>query len=203
MKNNRTMKALLSLLVAVLVFTGCSSQNFKDGDIIFHTSKSNQSKMIQLVTGSNLTHCGIIFHKDGKAYVYEAVNPVKVTSLSKWIARGVDGKYKVVRLKYNLQDNHKKTMVSYAKAQMGKSYDMKFQWSDSKMYCSELVWKIYSSTGYTLSDPKSFSDYDLSADVVRSEIKKRYGTTINPSEKIVSPVDLYNSPIVRTVYSNY
>jgi hypothetical protein len=39
--------------------------------------------------------------------------------------------------------------------------------------------------------------------MVINEIKKRYGTTVNPKEKIVSPVDLYNSSMVRTIFSNY
>jgi uncharacterized protein YycO len=94
-------------------------------------------------------------------------------------------------------------MFNYAKRQLGKQYDLKFEWSDNKMYCSELVWKIYRSSGYTLSDPKTFSEYDLTNGIVKNEIKRRYGSSINMNEKIVSPVDLYNSPIVRTIYSNY
>lgn len=197
------MKKTFSFIVVILFFCSCSAQKFEDGDIIFQTSKSAQSKMIQQVTGSNLSHCGIIFFRNNKPFVFEAVNPVKITSLDHWIARGVNGKYKVVRLKYVLQDNHKKIMMNYAKKQLGKSYDSKFEWSENKMYCSELVWKIYNSTGYTLSNPKTFSDYNLSSNLIKNEIKKRYGSTINPKEKIVTPSDLYNSSIVRTVYSNY
>ena len=30
----------------------------------------------------------------------------------------------------------------------GKNYDLTFEWSDDKIYCSELIWKIYKrSTG--------------------------------------------------------
>ena len=156
------MKTLLSLLLTIILISSCSSQNYEDGDIIFHTSRSSQSDMIKSLTKSELTHCGIIFFQKGKPYVFEAVNPVKITPLNNWISRGVGGKYKVVRLKYVLQDNHKEIMKKYAKKQLGKNYDIKFEWSDNKMYCSELVWKIYNSSGYTLSDPKTFSDYDLS-----------------------------------------
>ena len=197
------MKKLFTLILSIFTLTSCKSQKFQDGDIIFQTSRSSQSSMIQTVTGSDLTHCGIIYYKDNKPYVFEAVNPVKLTPLNQWIARGVGGRYKVVRLKYVLRDNHKEIMFNYAKRQLGKQYDLKFQWSDNKMYCSELVWKIYRSSGYTLSDPKTFSDYDLTNGVVKNEIKRRYGSSINMNEKIVSPVDLYNSPIVRIIYSNY
>ena len=60
----------------------------QDGDIIFHTSLSNQSKAIQLATKSKYSHCGIIYKLNDKYYVFEAVQPVKLTSLDDWIARG-------------------------------------------------------------------------------------------------------------------
>jgi uncharacterized protein YycO len=196
-------KICFVLVLMSFIFTSCNSQKFQDGDMIFQTSKSSQSEMIKQVTGSNLTHCGIIFHKNGKPYVFEAVNPVKVTPLNEWVKRGVGSKYKVTRLNYKLRDNHKKMMYDYAKRQLGKQYDMKFQWSDNKMYCSELVWKIYNASGYTIADPKRFVDYSLEKPIVQNEIKKRYGKTINLNETVVAPIDIYNSPIASEVYSNY
>jgi uncharacterized protein YycO len=197
------MKKLFTLILSIFTLTSCKSQKFQDGDIIFQTSRSSQSSMIQTVTGSNLTHCGIIFYKDNKPYVFEAVNPVKLTPLSNWINRGAGSKYKVVRLNYKLRDNHKMIMLSYAKRQLGKQYDLKFQWSDNKMYCSELVWKIYRSSGYTISEPRKFSDYNLNNPSVQKEIQRRYGNTINLNETVVSPIDLYKSSLVSEIYSNY
>jgi hypothetical protein len=135
--------------------------------------------------------------------VFEAVNPVKLTPLSNWINRGAGSKYKVVRLNYKLRDNHKMIMLSYAKRQLGKQYDLKFQWSDNKMYCSELVWKIYRYSGYTISEPRKFSDYNLNNSSVQKEIQRRYGNTINLNETVVSPIDLYKSSLVSEIYSNY
>ena len=89
------------------------------------------------------------------------------------------------------------------KKQLGKNYDIKFEWSDRKMYCSEIVWKIYKAAGYDLCTPKTFSDFDLSGRTVRNEIKRRYGATINLKEKVVSPEDLYNSNMVKTIFSNF
>lgn len=70
----------------------------KDGDIIFQTSLSLQSKAIQFATDSKYSHCGIIFKNKGKYYVYEAIQPVKQTPLDKWIERGKDGKFVTKRL---------------------------------------------------------------------------------------------------------
>jgi hypothetical protein len=101
-----------AFLITVLSFglASCNPPEFKDGDIIFHTSKSSQSAVISQITESELTHCGIIFYKKGKPYVLEAVNPVRSIPLSTWVSNGVGGKYKVVRLNYVLRENHKKTM---------------------------------------------------------------------------------------------
>lgn len=70
-----------------------------DGDVIFQVSDSAQSKAIQLATQSKYSHCGIIFHKDGKPYVYEAVSNMVLTPLDTWIRRGIKGHYLLMRLK--------------------------------------------------------------------------------------------------------
>src|SRR5688572_1747556 len=70
-----------------------SKNALRDGDIIFQTSLSSQSKAIQLATHSEYSHCGIIYKKGNHFYVYEAIQPVKMTPLYKWIARGKDGHY--------------------------------------------------------------------------------------------------------------
>lgn len=198
------MNKLILLLVCIFSISCTqSSQSFKDGDIIFQTSKSSQSEMLKMVTKSDLTHCGIIFHKNGQAFVFEAIQPVKVTPLKEWINRGKNSKYTVTRLKYDLSERAKKEMLIYAKKQLGKNYDLKFQWSENKMYCSELVWKIYNSAGFTLSTPKKFNDYDLSSESAKRAIKHRYGSNINLNESVVSPVDLYESSITEVIYSNY
>lgn len=53
--------------ITLLLFTGCKEKvilseknTLKDGDIIFQTSLSGQSKAIQAATGSPYSHCGII-----------------------------------------------------------------------------------------------------------------------------------------------
>lgn len=36
-----------------------------------------------------------------------------------------------------------KKMKKVGEKYIGKDYDLYFEWSDSRIYCSELVWKIY------------------------------------------------------------
>ena len=95
------MKKILNILTTLLILMsniGCTSSqaySLQNGDVIFHTSLSSQSKLIQEATNSNLSHVGIIYMRDGKPYVFEAVGPVKITPLDEWIYQGKDNKYKV------------------------------------------------------------------------------------------------------------
>lgn len=181
----------------------CFSQKFKNGDIIFHTSKSSQSKMVQIVTKSKLTHCGIIFYRNGKPFVFEAIQPVKITPLQKWINRGVNGKYIVSRVKTPLTKSQLNEMYNYSKSQLGKNYDIKFEWSDKNMYCSELVYKVFVAGDRFIGKPKKFSDYNLNNKIVKDAIKRRYGNSINMNEMVITPVDLYKSSELKTIFNNY
>src|SRR6266550_46712 len=59
----------------------------REGDLIFQTSLSGQSRAIQLATNAQYSHCGIIHLRGNDYFVYEAVEPVKWTALNKWISR--------------------------------------------------------------------------------------------------------------------
>jgi hypothetical protein len=71
------------------------------------------------------------------------------------------------------------------------------------MYCSELIYKVYVAGGVTLADCKVFSDYDLKNPAVKKLISQRYKEGFSKQEPVISPVDLYESNLVKTVYSNY
>ncbi len=123
-----------------------SANELRNGDIIFQTSLSRQSKAIQLATHSKYSHCGIIFKEGNSYYVFEAIQPVKKTPLANWIARGEDGHFVVKRLTNAneiLKDDILANMENIGEGFKGKCYDLGFDWSDDKNDCSELVWKIY------------------------------------------------------------
>lgn len=172
----------------------------QDGDIVFHESTSRQSPIIKLAQQSKWTHCGIVFHMGGKAYVYEAVEPVKYTPLKDWIDRGKNGVYCAKRLESPLSASAVEKMKAVGITYKGKHYDTLFQWSDSKMYCSELIWKIYSKgAGIELCPLEQFSDFPVSNPMVRKLIKERYGDKFDPSEQLVSPKALFKSRLLKEV----
>ncbi|MEJ7666762.1 MAG: hypothetical protein WKG07_48260 [Hymenobacter sp.] len=54
------------------------SATLHEGDLIFHTSQSAQSRAIQLATHSPYSHCGLLYKTNGEWQVFEAVQPVKL-----------------------------------------------------------------------------------------------------------------------------
>lgn len=194
------------LLLASIFLSACSSNvkgiselesQLQNGDIIFQSSQSRQCEAVKLATHSEYSHVGIIFEDNGNWMVYEAVQPVKKTPLKDWIERGKDGHYVIKRLKNAkkvLTKSILEEMQSIGETQLGKNYDIYFNWSDKEIYCSELVWKIYDEgAGIHIGELKELQDFDLESEAVRQIMVERYGTEIPLNEKVIAPSDLFES----------
>jgi hypothetical protein len=173
------------------------STSLRNGDIIFQTSTSSQSRAIQLATHSEYSHMGIIYEKDGEFVVLEAVQPVKTTPIKEWMNRGRNGHYVVKRLKNAdlvLAPETLAKMKQVGEQFLGKPYDIYFEWSDEKIYCSELVWKIYKhGANIEIGQLESLSDFDLTSEIVVTKMRERYGDHIPMNEKVISPAEMFNS----------
>jgi len=184
------------------------SNKLKNGDIIFQTSLSNQSKAIQLATHSKYSHCGLIFHSDtGKIawYVLEAVKTVRYTPLDKWICRGDGGHYVIKRVITDppLSDLMLQDLKAIAEKSLGKQYDWYFEWSDDRIYCSELVWKAYYElTGLGIAELQNIRDLDLTNELVKAKMKERYGDKIPLDEKVITLASIFSSPMLTLVQEN-
>jgi uncharacterized protein YycO len=178
----------------------------KNGDLIFQTSLSGQSKAIQVATHSQYSHCGIIYKDGNDFFVFEAVQPVKRTPLDKWIARGENGKFVIKRLKNAAQILTPTTLQKMK--QIGdkftsKNYDLTFEWSDNKIYCSELIWKVYQrATGLEVGKLQKLSDFDLTNEAVKKKMTERYGNKIPMNEIVISPASIFESELLTTVKAN-
>jgi uncharacterized protein YycO len=181
-------------------------QTLQSGDLIFQSSQSSQCKAVQLATHSVYSHCGIIYVIKGKTMVYEAVQPVKLTDFNDWIKRGKDEKYVVKRLKEAekiLSPDVLKKMQVAGEQYAGKDYDLFFEWSDDRIYCSELLWKIYkNATGIEIGKLQKLKDFDLTSAPVRQKLKERYGDIIPIEETVISPAGIFNSDLLITVKEN-
>lgn len=180
--------------------------DIKNGDLIFQTSLSGQSKAVQLATKSKYSHCGLIYKDGNDFYVFEAVQPVKRTPLDKWIARGEHGKFVIKRLKNAdqvLTPTSLTNMKEVSEQFTGKNYDLAFEWSDDKIYCSELIWKIYQrATGLEIGKLEKLSDFDLINAAVKKKLKERYGDRIPEDEIVISPASIFDSELLTTVKAN-
>ena len=166
----------------------------REGDVIFQTSKSQQSPLIQIGTRSKITHCGIIVMRGGKPYVLETLKTLVLTPLDKFIARGEDGKYWIKR---SSKENIK---IKYAKY-LGKPYDLAFKFDNGRFYCSELVYDIYQKQlGIQLAEPRQVKDYLILFTDRLPKLKramKRRG--ISKEQYAIAPVDIFNSNYLESV----
>ncbi len=197
------MKLFLIFLAALLFVNESKPVTLRSGDIIFQTTSSMQCKAVQLATHSIYSHCGIIDKRESGYYVCEAVQPVKYTPLKEWIEHGEGSHYVVKRLKDAdkvLTADALKCMKQAEEKYKGKDYDAYFGWTDDKIYCSELVWKVYKNClNIEVGKPQLLKDFDLTNPVVKKELEKRYGSKIPYNEQVVSPATLFNSELLVEV----
>lgn len=86
---------------------------------------------------------------------------------------------------------------------LGKAYDMTFEWSDDRIYCSELVWKLYKEcTNIEVGTLKKLGDFDLSHPLVAHKVKERYGDKVPLNETVIAPADIFSDEDLVTVFSN-
>ncbi len=201
---------LIGLICALcLALAACADSDGylpQNGDIIFHTSTSSQSKAIQLATHSAYSHMGIVYIRDSVPYVYEAIQPVKSTPLQQWISRGEGKRYVVKRLKRAeeiLVPEVFDGMWRIGEAMQGKDYDLTFEWSDDRIYCSELVWKMYKrGAGVELGSLQNLQQFDFSHDVVKAKIQQRYPNGLPENEPVISPDAIFRSEQLETVFES-
>ncbi|HEX8253332.1 MAG TPA: YiiX family permuted papain-like enzyme [Thermoanaerobaculia bacterium] len=194
--------AALALFLTLPAASAPLESVLREGDIIFHESRSAQSRAIQLATGSRYSHMGILYRNKGQWFVYEAVQPVKLTPLKSWIVRGERQHFVVKRLKNAslLTPATLARMRQVGEQYRGKPYDLTFEWDDRRIYCSELVWKIYrGGAGIEIGRLQRLRDFDLSHPAVKKKMRERYGKKIPLNEPVISPSAMFDSKLLVEV----
>lgn len=203
------MKKILSLLVLGIFLFGSPGfsqtappSSFQTGDLIFQTSQSRQSEAIRIATDSRYSHVGMIVMEAGKPAVLEAVQPVKITPLQSWITHGKDRHYVVKRLKSPPDADQQEALSQAGKKYLGRNYDLYFNWDDSEIYCSELVWKVYEEVlGVELGAMRKLADFNLDSPIVAAKLKERYGNQIPLEETVISPEDIFRYKGLETIFN--
>lgn len=199
------MKRLISLVLFLSLSVSAKEPlpEVKEGDLIFQTSQSTQSVAIQRATRSPYSHTGIILMHKGKPHVFEAEATVRYTPLAQWIAHGSGGRYVVRRLKdadARMTPAAIQNLHAAAASFQGRPYDAAFAWSDERIYCSELVWKIYDKALHLrIGRLQRMKEFKLDDPLVRDALRERYGEHIPLEEIVVSPQAVFDSPLFATV----
>jgi uncharacterized protein YycO len=176
----------------------------KEGDIVFQSFPSSQTKAIQLATKSPYSHVGMILRHNCHLMVYEAVGPVKFTPVDSWVRRNTKKHFVVKRLRNVngiLTTRNLARLRRTALTFEGRPYDFVFNWSDDKLYCSELVWKTFHrALGIDVGMLRKMKDFDLSSPEVRNILEQRYPEGVPLEKTVISPEDIFESSSLVTVY---
>jgi len=133
------------------------------------------------------------------------VQPVKLTPLARWVARG-QGQHFVVK---RLRDAAKvltpavlERLRAEGQPLLGRGYDLAFNWSDKQIYCSELIWKVYDRGLHRqLGQLQHLRDFDLTNPAVQAKLRERYGQQLPLDEPVISPASIFDSAELVTVVS--
>ncbi|MCY1082192.1 YiiX/YebB-like N1pC/P60 family cysteine hydrolase [Archangium lansingense] len=171
------------------------------GDLVFHTSRSQQSAPIQAATNSPLSHVGLVEVTPAGVFVVEAVQPVKRTPFAKWKARGLNGRILVLRPE-QLSEEQRVAAVQEAKRHLGKPYDLRFGWDDKAMYCSELARKAYSAAaGVDYGKMERLGT--LNVKKLGPALQQRYGGNIPLNLELITPASLAADERLTVVHTDF
>lgn len=207
---------LLPAAVLLALLTSCQSPRqpapagggLKSGDLVFQDSGpvSAQAAAIKALTNSQWSHCGLYFESPGGGVVVDGNGTTRAVAWAVWRSRGAGGRYAAFRLRRGLSTTEAALLRSQADRLDGRPYDVKFAWDDTKIYCSELMWKAYQrALNIQLCPLGKLSDFDLNDPLAAPLITRpdSWGTVANAqahgNEPVVSPHQLAESGLLVPV----
>ena len=177
---NRTLKQTCILLIFSFFLLSCNSNqkknNFKikQGDLLFQNTGTGEiDNAIKDVTATsfskNYSHVGMAMQVDGKWFVLEAIPKKGIcqTPLKKFLNRNKN-KFNKSQTTVARLDSYYQPYISraieYGIERINTPYDEIFLWDDNSYYCSELIYKMFSSQDIPtdfipfLTHPMTFND---------------------------------------------
>jgi hypothetical protein len=130
------------------------------GDLVFQSSpRGPLVDAIEGATDSPYSHVGMVVERNNQWFVLEAGGGgVGITPLDTFILRGRGGKFSIFRF----QDKYAgqiPQIVAEAERFRGKPYDIRYEFDDAKIYCSELIFKGFkAATGEELGRIRKLGD---------------------------------------------
>ena len=176
----------------------------REGDLVFQALPLDVDliQAIEGITQSHYSHVGVLHLRKGKWTVIEACAPgVIYTPFEKWKKIGRNGRWAVYRLKPKyrpLIPKFLKNLHSHA----GKPYDFKYEFTDDKLYCSELVFHAWKkATQKNMGKPENV--LTLNWKPYQATIEKYNQGPLPASGRIlISPISLSRANQLERVYNH-
>jgi hypothetical protein len=193
-------------------------KKLKDGDLVFIKSSTSRAEPIEKLTGSPLTHCGIIFVAgDGeqkKRMVYEGAgrNAPRYHTIEAWqidesTKKGQDKPDSPLhavyarRLATPLSQDQLGDLRKRAAELHATQYDEAFQLGNKEpgtgteyIYCSELIFEAFQKVNLKVGEPHAFKFYYDHPGLSVDEVKHLMDPLLNKksAQKLRTPEGEYN-----------
>jgi hypothetical protein len=173
-----------------------STFEYQNGDLIFRRGRSIESQIVLLSDGnSDYSHVGIVYLRNKKTFVIHSVpvengeeyELIKMESVEDFLNEKKAIQFAVFRLEDSLI-NVTKAASEFAydcylnKFRFDNQYDLN---SDTKLYCTELIWKAYQQAGIDLVQKRL---HDINFVIV--------------NKKMIMPSSIIESKYLKLIYSN-
>jgi len=185
------------VLIPLIRYSGYAPQ---EGDILFQSMpRVELVRMIEGITGSHYSHCGVVAREDGRWIVIEStIGKVRKTPLFRWVLRGRGGRFAA----YRLREPYRRHIPQFIKELypfLGRPYDFKYRMDDEHLYCSELVYKAYrNATGEELGVLVRLGDMNWKP--FESTLRKYEHGTLPLDRLIIAPSHLSEAEQLEKVY---
>ena len=131
--------------------------------------ESELVEVIEGVSGSHFSHCGVVRKRNGEWVVEEALGVVRTVPLEAWILRGRGARYDVYRFDQDLEP-HLPRFLRALEGYRGRPYDYRYDLDDFPIYCSELIHLAWEdATGEPLGELVPLGDLDWEPTARRSK----------------------------------
>lgn len=172
----------------------------KSGDIIFQSLPKNELvDLIEGVTQSSYSHCGVVVDQNGDWVVIQALGSVKYTPLSSWLSQGWMGRFAVYRLRQEFTHTIP-VFIEELESFLDLPYDLRYEMGDNAIYCSELVYKAYlNATGTKLGDLVELGD--LNWQPFEDTLRKYDRGNLPLERQMITPVHLSNASQLEKVFT--
>lgn len=213
-----TIRWALVVLIGLLAATAHAQafSDFRNGDLVFQTTRSKQSYAIMWASKSVYSHVGLIERQGNAVYVLEAVGRVSRTPLATWLAHGRMRRFTVYR-DPRLAADQQANLVQAARQYLGRPYDLYFTSGNRAIYCSELVALAYQALHVPVGRWQKVSELDVDNPLVRKLVRSRWRQHPKcqkmqafedcwrhlQQDELITPAQLAEDARLQRVYSNY